>query len=290
MTVISDTYDMMAVAANLSPGYATGVHAVDYQTVTQDFLLYPYCDVFSDTVENDNQGWTVQLPWAITAESSHSPSHSWTDSPGGNYSNYLDKSITSQTFDLTGYSGISLSFWHKYVTEADWDFANVEYSTGTDWHSVATYDGNHNYWSQETINIPQLDGQTGARIRFHLTSDTNTVYDGWHVDNIAISGGGPGCISLSPPEAEFSSTSPVKLGQPIQFTNLSTGTGPMTYLWDFGDGYGTSSDANPAYIYSDTGTYTVTLTASNALGDDTISHPVSVEPVLRYIFLPLTVR
>src|SRR5690606_20315650 len=38
---------------------------------------------FYDDVEDGNIGWTAQSPWAITAEDSHSTSHSWTDSPGG---------------------------------------------------------------------------------------------------------------------------------------------------------------------------------------------------------------
>ena len=130
MTVISGTYDLVAEAANFSPGYAKGVVAENYQTVRQDFSLYPYCSIFADDVENGNQGWTAQSPWAITAESSHSPTHSWTDSPGGNYGNYLDISLTSQVFDFSDYTGVSIDFWHKYATEAGYDYGYVEYKTG----------------------------------------------------------------------------------------------------------------------------------------------------------------
>jgi PKD repeat protein len=49
------------------------------------------------------------------------------------------------------------------------------------------------------------------------------------------------------------------------FTDSSTGSTPITYSWDFGDG-GTSVSQNPTHTYGETGTYTVTLTATNSLG------------------------
>ncbi len=46
----------------------------------------------------------------------------------------------------------------------------------------------------------------------------------------------------------------------IQFTNTSSNG--VHYLWNFGDG-GTSTAVNPVHTYSDSGKYTVTLTATN---------------------------
>ena len=80
-------------------------------------------------------------------------------------------------------------------------------------------------------------------------------------------------------DAEFTSNSPVALGEPIQFTNLSSGNVPLSYAWDFGDGVGASTEADPAYTYGAVGTYTVTLEASNGLNNDTITHQVTVLPV-----------
>ena len=53
----------------------------------------------------------------------------------------------------------------------------------------------------------------------------------------------------------------------VTFTDASTG-GPTAWLWNFGDG-GTSTGQNPVHTYSSAGIYTVTLTASNADGEDT---------------------
>jgi len=53
----------------------------------------------------------------------------------------------------------------------------------------------------------------------------------------------------------------------VQFTDASTNT-PTSWDWDFGDGSSHSSDQNPTHEYTTAGTYTVTLTATNAAGND----------------------
>ncbi len=143
---------------------------------------------------------------------------------------------------------------------------------------VAYYDGNQSTWIEESIPITGLDGQANSKIRFRFTSDSNTVFDGWHIDDISIIAGGPGCMPPAPPVVEFTSNSPVLIGDPVQFDNLTTGSEPITYDWNFGDGI-SSSEFEPAHLYADIGTYTVTLTATNGLGTDSISHTVTVEPI-----------
>jgi PKD repeat protein len=54
----------------------------------------------------------------------------------------------------------------------------------------------------------------------------------------------------------------------VQFEDVSTNT-PTSWLWQFGDG-GLSTQQNPAYTYSNSGIYTVSLQTSNAQGLDTI--------------------
>ncbi len=72
----------------------------------------------------------------------------------------------------------------------------------------------------------------------------------------------------NPPVAEFSG-SPTSGEYPlqVQFSDLSTNT-PTSWNWDFGDGVGTSTAQNPSYTYQSAGTYTVSLTATNAYGSD----------------------
>ncbi|NLK50540.1 MAG: choice-of-anchor D domain-containing protein [Candidatus Cloacimonetes bacterium] len=53
----------------------------------------------------------------------------------------------------------------------------------------------------------------------------------------------------------------------VQFTSeIDPGVGSIaSLLWDFGDG-GTSTDANPLHVYTESGTYTVSLTVTNDFG------------------------
>lgn len=71
----------------------------------------------------------------------------------------------------------------------------------------------------------------------------------------------------NPPKPAFTANpTTVRLGESIQFTDQSSNT-PTSWFWNFGDG-GTSTIQNPIYTYSNTGTYTVILTATNRFGYD----------------------
>jgi PKD repeat protein len=77
-----------------------------------------------------------------------------------------------------------------------------------------------------------------------------------------------GYITISSvPTAAFAGN-PTSGGAPltVSFTDQSTGV-PTSWAWDFGDG-GTATTKNPSHQYASPGTYTVTLTASNACGSD----------------------
>ncbi|MCB8942278.1 MAG: PKD domain-containing protein [Ardenticatenaceae bacterium] len=277
MQVISDTYSITAVPTDpaYAPATVTGIIAHNAQTIQQDFTLYPYCDIFNDDVEAGNAGWTTQGSWAITTESAHSPTHSWTDSPGGNYPNNSNISLTSPIFDLTDYASVTLNYWQICDTEAGYDYCTVEVSSdGLNWTGIGTFDGPHSQWEEITLAAATLDNQATAQFRFHFTSDGGVVDDGWHLDDITLRGAGPGCFGSSAPTAAFTTTSPDALGTATQFTNTSTGT-DLTFTWNFGDG-ATGSDANPSHTYAATGSYTVILTATNTFGSDTTTGLVEI--------------
>lgn len=114
------------------------------------------------------------------------------------------------------------------------------------------------------------------------------TFDGWYENSVLVSSSGSYGFTLTgnrnlearfsipdmPPVADFTG-SPRLGGQPLSvaFSNLSTnGT---SFLWSFGDS--TSSTAeNPTHDYS-TGTYTVSLTAINAAGTDTLTRSDYIE-------------
>ncbi len=189
LQIPAGTYDLLASSDGHSPRTVAGVVAAPLSTVTQDFALPKVSPVLVDDGEGTNPGWNAQSPWALTTETASTPTHSWSDSPGGNYGNNVDSSLTSGVVDLSNGAETRLQFWHRCRTEAGWDYCQVEVSAdgGATWTGVAIYDGNQADWEAVSIPVPQLDGAAKARVRFRLTSDTNTVADGWHVDDVLLS-------------------------------------------------------------------------------------------------------
>lgn len=71
------------------------------------------------------------------------------------------------------------------------------------------------------------------------------------------------------PTADFTvSSTTIKSGAQIQFYDHSTGD-PESWLWEFGDGQ-SSTQQNPVHIFYERGLYTVELTVSNNIGQDSI--------------------
>ena len=75
----------------------------------------------------------------------------------------------------------------------------------------------------------------------------------------------------------------------VKFTDQSTGTGPLTYAWDFdNNGITDNTIQSPSYTYATSGTYTVNLTVTNSVGSDSevkIGHiSVTSAPVVDTLF------
>ncbi len=119
---------------------------------------------------------------------------------------------------------------------------------------------------------------TPAQVRAQLTSTALDIvnvesgsgwdrYTGYGMVDAAAAINGGGTV-LNPPLAAFSGT-PVSGDVPldVNFNDLSSNN-PTTWSWNFGDG-GTSTAQNPGHIYNAVGAYTVSLTVTNADGNDT---------------------
>ncbi len=117
---------------------------------------------------------------------------------------------------------------------------------------------------------------TPAQVRDALTSTATDVvnvesivgwdrYSGYGMVNVdaALGGGGPVAPTAAFTGAPTSGSFPLN----VAFTDQSGGT-PTSWSWTFGDG-GSSTLQNPSYTYNAVGTYSVSLTVSNAVGNDT---------------------
>jgi len=85
----------------------------------------------------------------------------------------------------------------------------------------------------------------------------------------------PYCLPATQvPVAAFTSDiTTVSCGGSVRFTDQSTQA--FNWAWNFGDQL-TSTLQNPTHVYATPGTYTVTLTVTNPLGSNSVSHNITV--------------
>jgi PKD repeat protein/subtilisin family serine protease len=81
-------------------------------------------------------------------------------------------------------------------------------------------------------------------------------------------------------------------GQPVTFTGSATGTAPIDYAWDWGDGM-TGTGIIATHVFTPAGAYTVTLTATNECGEDSAHYILTVlglPPDEYDIYLPIIAK
>jgi Zn-dependent metalloprotease len=71
-------------------------------------------------------------------------------------------------------------------------------------------------------------------------------------------------------QADFNALTTTACSAPATFSFANASNNGANYVWDFGDGVGSTS-ANPSHTYAAYGTYTVKLSASSACGADSIT-------------------
>lgn len=170
------------------------------------------------------------------------------------------------TIDV-GSGGSTMDFYLEAYRPANSDGDNfvVDYSTdNATWSTLVTVAS-----ATEQVYSAALPGGLTGTVYIRVT-DTDRNWDRVSLDAIYIDQMYIQYESTpSAPIADFSgSPSTGVYPLTVSFTDLSTGS-PTSWSWDFGDGSGTSTAQNPNYTYNAPGTYTVSLTATNAYGSDT---------------------
>lgn len=154
-------------------------------------------------------------------------------------------------------------------------------TTGCATHTIeftnTSSDGNSYLWEFEggnpatsTVENPSVEYDTEGNYDVTLTV-TNTFGSDEYTLNNAIQ-------IEDAPDVDFTYTVD---GTTVFFQNLSNNGD--SYNWSYGDGNG-SSDTSPSYTYSERGTYSVTLTASNNCGSNQTNSEViiSILPVASF--------
>ena len=165
--------------------------------------------LLADDAESGLSNWTSGVSWG-TSSVSHGGSHSFTDSPGGNYALNTNNALTlAAPVNLTGCDRARLEFWTKWSIEPTWDFALVEISTnsGSSWtvlraplsHGPSGYGvqtaglwGFDGYtpgldWVPQEIDLtPYVGGP--VLLRFRVVSDAGDARDGIYIDDIRVIG------------------------------------------------------------------------------------------------------
>jgi len=118
--------------------------------------------------------------------------------------------------------------------------------------------------AHDVLTVTQADLQVVSGDTFDVTAEVGGSA-GVEGDTFAVA------IQRSP-RAAFTYQ---RVDNTVSFTDTSTG-GPTTWLWTFGDSTPSSSQRNPVHTYAASGSYTVTLTVSNAIGTDTTSAIVQI--------------
>jgi len=129
-----------------------------------------------------------------------------------------------------------------------WSFGDGSYSTQQSPSHIYTTAG------QFTV-ILRVISENYGRVTTRYYSDIETKVDYIYVQDV------PDLVAAFAADVT-SGDNGMGTGLSVQFTNQSTGVYD-SYFWDFGDG-GTSTEANPLYIYFNEGTFTVSLTVTNS--------------------------
>jgi PKD repeat protein len=118
-------------------------------------------------------------------------------------------------------------------------------------------------WKQGASGLSYTAGISSTLAQYYQLISDNTLFNSTNDWN----------LNINKPTANFSESIS---GNTATFTNLSTSiANTLNYSWNFGDGI-TSSIASPSHTYTTSGTYTITLIASNCIFSHTITKTIQV--------------
>jgi hypothetical protein len=173
--------------------YVTGIDSATNRetpksnTVTLKPMI-PMVLPFTDNFESGAPYWQFEDTWGLSTTASHSPTHSISESPQGQYGDNKDISAYLGPFSLANCSDASVSFWTKYDLENNYDYMYLMISTDNQsWTQLTQYTGAQSQWLLKTYTLTNYVGSPHVWLRYRFTSDVNTVKDGMYIDDFTVS-------------------------------------------------------------------------------------------------------
>ena len=149
-----------------------------------------------------------------------------------------------------------LMFDVEYQSACDYDWLKIYNGSSTTAPLMGTYCGTN---SPGTVAATNASGA----LTFQFHSDYSETMQGWKA---LVNCSAPPLLPVADFEAD---TTHIRMGETINFTDLTTNT-PTNWAWTFeGGDPPSSSQQNPAITYVEPGIYDVTLIVQNQFGSDT---------------------
>lgn len=191
--------------------------------------------------------------------------------------------IDEVDYDILGLVGGGARFWFRPgVTRVD---ATIDCPATLEVGQAGTFTAfvNENATGPLTYNWAWGDGTTGTGLVATKSFGEPGTY------TVTFNAEGPintdteTClVTVTPPPVEapvlsqcVARPTTAGVGETVNFSATVTGTRPIDFEYDFGDGT-TANTLSATHVYSEPGTYNATLTATNPAGSDTCAFTVTV--------------
>jgi hypothetical protein len=154
--------------------------------------------VFLDDVESGTDGWTSNGLWHITDHRSFTSTHAWYYGQEGvwNFDTGVTNrgNLTSPTIDLTSSTMAIMAFKYWYETETtgtsyDQRWIDISVDGGAFMPLVQFYNDPMDVWLNATIDLTGFAGHViQIQFRFDTIDSISNDYEGWYIDDVAITG------------------------------------------------------------------------------------------------------
>lgn len=198
-----------------------------------------------------------------------------------------DKRCESPTISCAGQSNITCAFNYIENGQGALDDASLWYFDGATWtlldplaKTPTNCGGGQGRWTAFSIALPaSANNNPNVKIGFRWINNGDGAGSdpSFAVDDITLSAS----VSSAPVASFTISQNNICAGTCINFTNTSTGAPFTSVLWDFGGGTtpNTSSTNSPTNIcFNTAGSYTISLTVTNASGTNATTQTLTVLP------------